>query len=225
MDYPKLIKDNYTLCPTCSLSKATIVKGKVSDTVYTSPLQLIQIDLCGPFRYENFTSTKYFMTVRDAYSRYYVVIHLETKGEAADKLINWIRVTENYFSSRGGFKVGAVRSDNGGEFMSTHLHDYFASKGIEHQLTVPYQSFQNGAVERAHRSIEQRARALLLGGKVPPSLWSEAVSCAVYLINRTPTSAGFIPFCKWFNVNEKDINIDNLRIFGLYHLPLPVTGW
>lgn len=56
------------------------------------------------------------MTIRDAFSRYYVVIHSSSKKEATDRLIGWITKTENYFSTRGGHKVGAIRIDNGGEF-------------------------------------------------------------------------------------------------------------
>ena len=68
-------------------------------------------------------------------------------------------------------------------------------------MTIPYTSFQNGAVERAHRTIAERTRCLPLEGRVPPSLWTEAVSCAVYLINILPVPGrhGDIPYCLWLN--------------------------
>ena len=154
---PKLNMSSYTLCPTCTLSKATLRKGNVSSHEYTAPLQLIQVDLCGPFNYNS--NNKYFLTIRDAYSRYYEIIHLSSKGDAAQKIIDWITLKENFFSSRGGYKVGAIRSDNGKEFMSNQFHGYLNTKGIEHQLTIPYQSFQNGVVERAHRSIEEKNKS------------------------------------------------------------------
>ena len=93
---PKIKPETITLCPTCTLSKGTIQKGPMSSTNYTSPLQLIQVDLCGSFRYKNFTSDKFFMTIRDAYSRYYTVIHLKSKADAARELVEWITLTENY---------------------------------------------------------------------------------------------------------------------------------
>ena len=213
---PALRPEKHTLCPTCSLAKATSRKGKTSQTVYSHPLQLLQVDLCGNFRYKNFTSSHYFLTIRDAYSRYYTVIHLKNKSDAPDKFIEWVKITENHFASRGGYKVGAVRTDNGGEFVNDTLHEFFKERGIEHQLTVPYTSFQNGAVERAHRSIENKTRCLLIGGRVPPSLWTEAVTCAVYLINRLPVPSrkGSIPYCLWNNVSPTDITLKHLRIFG-----------
>ena len=165
---------------------------------------------------KNFTSSHYFLTIRDAYSRYYTVIHLKNKSDASDKFIEWVKITENHFASRGGYKVGAVRTDNGGEFVNDTLHEFFKERGIEHQLTVPYTSFQNGAVERAHRSIENKTRCLLIGGRVPPSLWTEAVTCAVYLINRLPVPSrkGSIPYCLWNNVSPTEITLKHLRIFG-----------
>ncbi|EDV09647.1 conserved hypothetical protein [Saccharomyces cerevisiae RM11-1a] len=79
---PKLKTTEYTICPTCSLAKGTIKKGKVSLKKYTQPLQMVQADLCGGFRYQEFQSNKYFLTIRDAYSRYYSVIHLKSKADA-----------------------------------------------------------------------------------------------------------------------------------------------
>ena len=215
------------MCPTCSLVKATSRKGKTSRTVYSQPLQLLQVDLCGNFRYKNFTSSRYVLTIQDAYSRYYTVIHLKNKSDAPDKFIEWVKITENHFASRGGYKVGAVRTDNGGEFVNDTLHEFFKERGIEHQLTVPYTSFQNGAVERAHRSIENKTRCLLIGGRVPPSLWTKAVSRAVYLINRLPIRKRNISYCLWNNVSPTEITLKHLRIFGYAAnttIPMPLRN-
>ena len=212
----RLKTDDYTICPTCALSKATTRRGKLSKHVYTSPFQLLQVDLCGNFRYRNFVGKQYFLAIRDAYSRYYTVIHLNKKSDAAEEFIKWVIKTESFFASRGGYKVADVRTDNGGEFVNSTLHEFFRRKGIEHQMTIPYTSFQNGAVERAHRTIEERTRCLLIGGRVPPSLWTEAVSCAVYLINRLPVPGrhGDIPYCLWFNIPVSEFSLDHLRVFG-----------
>ena len=215
-ELPKPPSQDFGVCPTCALSKNVQRKGKMSTTVYTTPLQMIQVDLCGGFRYREYIDAKYFLTIRDAYSGYYFAVPLKNKSDTAQTLINWIIRQENYFSTRGNYKVCTVRSDNGGEFNSQILHDFFTSKGIEHQLTVPYNSFQNGAVERAHRTIINKVRCLLISGGVPPFLWSEALLCAVYLINRTPHMGknGSIPFTRWFGTNVKKLDVTNLRVFG-----------
>ena len=50
--------------------------------------------------------------------------------------------------------------------------------------------------------IEEKTRCLLVGGKVPSSTWTEAVSTAVYLLNRLLVSnkQHSIPYCLWNNV-------------------------
>ena len=200
-------------------------KGSLSTTVYEHVLELIQVDLCGNFRYHGYEDNKYFMTIRDAASRYYSVIHLRNKSDAVGKLIDWIVKMEKQFTHRG-LKVLKIRTDNGGEFVNGTLHDFCRSRGIEHQLTVPHNSFQNGAVERAHRSILDKARTLLVSGGVPPSLWTEAVSCAVYLLNRLPipNRRNIIPYCKWNDSDPTTLGLTHLRTFGcLAYTTLPPT--
>ena len=216
LGYNTIKQPNTTFCPTCCLSKAVTRKGVPSLKTYTHPLELIQVDICGGFRYDSYNNKKYFLTIRDAATRYYSVCFLEKKSEAADKLIEWIQEAETHFLNKGNFKVKNVRTDNGGEFTVQKLHDYFKSRGIVHQLTVPYNSFQNGAVERAHRSIEEKTRCLLIGGRVPPSLWTEAVSTAVYLLNRLPLPShnNMIPLCRWKMIKPSDLSLNHLRTFG-----------
>ena len=53
--------------------------------------------------------------------------------------------------------------------MNSTLHEFFFMKGIEYQMTIPYTSFQNGAVERAHHTSEKKRPdvCLLEGGFHP----------------------------------------------------------
>ncbi|GJP43914.1 hypothetical protein CLOM_g3316 [Closterium sp. NIES-68] len=48
-----------------------------------------------------------------------------------------------------GHKVKVIRSDNGGEFIGADFEGELKRKGIQHQLTVPYNPQQNGVAERA----------------------------------------------------------------------------
>ena len=43
-----------------------------------------------------------------------------------------------------GRKVKAIRTDSGGEYMSTKFEDYLKSEGIRHERTVPKTPEQNG---------------------------------------------------------------------------------
>ena len=73
-------KPKYSVCGkaysnmmVCFISKGVIRKETILETKYRLPVQRIQVDLCGSFRYNNFKSDKYFLTIRDAYYRYYGV--------------------------------------------------------------------------------------------------------------------------------------------------------
>lgn len=97
-----------------------------------------------------------------------------------------MHIKNNYFSTRGGYKVGIIHSDNGSEFNSQILHEFFESTGTKYQLTVL------------------------------PFLWSKALQCAAYLINWTPkmSKKGTILYHKWFGTNSKPLTLDHLKIFG-----------
>src|SRR5713226_6106841 len=73
--------------------------------------------------------------------------------------------------------------------------------GIDHQLTAPYTSAQNGHVEHLHRTLLGRARSMQLACNVPAHLWDEFCATAAYLTNLTMSSSanGTTPHKKWFS--------------------------
>jgi transposase InsO family protein len=81
----------------------------------------------------------------------------------------------------------ALRTDRGGEFNSRMFTTFCTEQGIKHFTTTPYTPQQNGVVERRNQSVVEMARCLLKGRNVPPRFWGEAVTTAVYLLNRSPT--------------------------------------
>lgn len=62
-ELPKPPSQDFSVCPTCALGKNVQNKEKISNTVYTTPLQMIQIDLCGGFRYREYVNSKYFFAI------------------------------------------------------------------------------------------------------------------------------------------------------------------
>ena len=86
-----------------------------------------------------------------------------------------------------GLMIKAMRSDHGGEFTSKKFQIYCEGHGIRRPLTVPRSPQQNGVVERKSRTILEMVKSMLKSKRLPKKLWAEAVGCAVYLSNRSPT--------------------------------------
>ena len=58
-------------------------------------------------------------------------------------------------------KTKVLRSDNGGEYTSNELYDFYAKEGIKRELIVPYNLQQNGAAKRKNKAIVGIVRAML----------------------------------------------------------------
>ncbi|GJP55110.1 hypothetical protein CLOM_g14097 [Closterium sp. NIES-68] len=74
-----------------------------------------------------------------------------------------------------GHKVKVIRSDNGGEFIGADFEGELKRKGIQHQLTVPYNPQQNGVSERFNRTLQEGARTLLGRAGLPDPFWVSAL--------------------------------------------------
>eukprot|EP00253_Pinus_taeda_P003530 PITA_03530 len=71
-------------------------------------------------------------------------------------------------------KVKALRSDNGGEFISGEFKDLCSTKGIRRELIAPHNPQQNGVTEWKNIMIVGAARAMLHDQGLPLHLWAEA---------------------------------------------------
>ena len=80
-----------------------------------------------------------------------------------------------------GKKIKALRSDNGGEYVSQQFKDLCAAEGIKRELTTPHNPQQNGVAERKNISIMGATRAMLHDQILPLNLWVEACNTTVYL--------------------------------------------
>ena len=85
--------------------------------------------------------------------------------------------------------------------------------GVAHQRTAPYTSAQNGRAERLHRTILDKARAMLISCNAPRNLWDEFCTTSAYLTNLTPSSSlqGRTPFELWYG---RKPSLSHLREIG-----------
>jgi hypothetical protein len=83
-----------------------------------------------------------------------------------------------------GKKIKPIRSDNGGEYISNELKDFFLTSGGIHELTPPYSPESHGIAERFNQTINTLAHSMTIAACDFPCLWAEAINMAAYLKNR-----------------------------------------
>jgi hypothetical protein len=114
---------------------------------------------------------------------------------------------------KSGNKLGALRTNIVGEFNALQFKEYCAEIGIRRELTAPCTPQQNGVVERRNQIVMDMAKCMLEEKKLPDMFWGEAVSCAVYILNRTDTNGadGKTPSELW---TRSIPAVQHLRTFG-----------
>ncbi|GJV87874.1 retrovirus-related pol polyprotein from transposon TNT 1-94 [Tanacetum coccineum] len=117
------------------------------------------------------------------------------------------------FENEKGLKIKYIRSDRGGEFLSTEFNKFCKDNGIRRSLMALYSPQQYGVVERKNRTILNMVRSMLKSKKMPKDFWAEAVDCAVYLLNRCPSTSldNKTPQEAW---NGLKPTISHLQVFG-----------
>lgn len=204
-------------CATCVKGKHHRLPFKHKGERATEILQLVHSDLCGPMEEKSIGGSKYFLTFIDDYSRKVFIYFLTTKDEVEETFKAYKQLVEN----QTGKRIQKLRTDNGGEYMSRTFDMFLKESGIRHQTTTPYTPEQNGLAERMNRTIVEKARCMLFDAKLGKEFWAEAVSTAVYLLNRSPLKSliNTTPEEVWAN---KKPNLINLKVFGcraLMHVP------
>ncbi|XP_076918357.1 uncharacterized protein LOC143578759 [Bidens hawaiensis] len=109
--------------------------------------------------------------------------------------------------------IKVLRSDRGGEFCSHEFNSLCSEAGIKRELTAPYTPQHNGVVERKNRTIMGLARSMLFKKQLPKCFWAEAVSTAVYTMNRSPTKALVkqTPLHAWSGIKP---TVGHMKAFG-----------
>ncbi|KAE9000882.1 hypothetical protein PF011_g13989 [Phytophthora fragariae] len=199
-----------TLCGGCTKGKQTVEAfPKRSKTKTSRVLELIHRDVMGPMKSTSKGGAKYILTFVGDFLRYVVAYFLKKKSEVASKL----KVFMRFYEKQWGERLMCLRSDNGTEFVNKDVARICTLNGIMHQRTVPYSPQQNRVAERMNRTIMEKARSMLHYKSVPTVWWAEAVSTAVYVINRSTNTqyTSLAPYELCFKVKP---TLEHLRVFG-----------
>ncbi|KAI3516445.1 hypothetical protein L1887_15360 [Cichorium endivia] len=182
LDFIKNVPKDF-ICDSCIKAKFTRLPFQLSTTKTNSCFDLIHCDIWGKYRTPSFTRANYFLTIVDDYSRAVWVFLLKHKHEASACLVSFHKMIQVQFEK----KIKRMRCDNGGEFTSNEMQDFYTKEGIVLETTCPHTPQQNGVVERKHRHLLETARALRFEANLPIRFWGECVLAATHLINRLPS--------------------------------------
>lgn len=201
--------DNPTpVCEPCAMGKTTRLPFKESTTIYTKPLELVSMDLCGPMKVPSYGGSKYVATFIDHATGYSIVRTLKTKADVTPI----VKEVLTFMEKQAETTLKAVRTDNGTEYVNAELTAFFKSKGVETQTTMPYTPEQNGTAERLNRTLVNKVLPMLYAADLPTEAWAEAFVTANYLRNIAPASGKPKTPFELFYGRKPDVSI--LRAFG-----------
>ncbi|MBW0490169.1 hypothetical protein O181_029884 [Austropuccinia psidii MF-1] len=199
---------NIGVCHPCSVAKSQHRPVKnASRNLVEKAGDVIVVDLIGPLPV-SLNNMKYVLMIQDVFSRVVVAIPILDKSEAKSKLMHWMIQFSNV--TKNSIKI--LRSDNGAEFKNNVIDQFLLSKGVIHELAMPYEHHQNGQVERTNRTISEMARTMLHASNLPFYLWPWAFRHAAWIYNRTlHADSKKTPFEL---LGNRRPSLEMLRVFG-----------
>ena len=195
------------ICEPCLSGKLNSAPFPPLTSRAANSLDLIHSDVHGPLPVRTPSGMRYWVTFIDDCKRYRVVIPMRSKDETFGAFKTFKAWAENVLKRR----IGTLRDDKGGEYMSKAFEAFCDEHGITRQHTVRNRPQQNGVAERFNRTLQEGITTMLSEADMPPTFWGEALCSLVYVINRTPTAAlpGSTPYEGWFGQKP---DVSNLRI-------------
>lgn len=130
-------------CQSCIIEKRTkdpVPKGKAERSKSSS--NLVHSDIC-TMPVESLGGSEYFVTFIDGCTRFSWTYTMKSKSEILSKSKVWLALVTNQW----GQKLISLRSDCGGEYLSTDFTRFWYHEGRFHDATVFHNAWQNGIAE------------------------------------------------------------------------------
>ncbi|KAF8064476.1 Retrovirus-related Pol polyprotein from transposon TNT 1-94 [Scenedesmus sp. PABB004] len=195
------------ICPTCAMVKSSERPFKPTGPNNFGPGELLHTDV-GDTGVRSAGGSRYHVTLIDDATGFSFFVPLASKSYVT----NFLKETIPLIMTATGNRVKVLRSDNGGEYNSTELHAYLATKGTSHQFTTPYSPASNGKAERLNRTLLESAVAMLKAAGLPKTVWAEAFHTANFLRNVLPADGKSKTPWELFFGTKPDAS--RLRVFG-----------
>eukprot|EP00253_Pinus_taeda_P028365 PITA_28365 len=117
-------------CKGCTLGKSVKATFHEKDSHATTILERIHTDVCGPSSVASTAKHMYYVIFIDDFSRKCWIFFMQKKSKTYSKFCEFKSLVEKEL----GKKVKALRSDNGGEYISDEFKDFCKAEGIRREL-------------------------------------------------------------------------------------------
>jgi hypothetical protein len=202
------IPKNKLNCEICASCKITRRPFPISNNPKARfPLDLIHIDLIETRRESRF-GEKFALSIVDDHSKAKFAYPLLKKSDAITEFKRWMIWAERMTNRR----LKCVRCDNAKELKEGKMKDYLKQIGVEIESTLAYEHEQNGMIERANRTLEDKARCMLSDSGLPYGFWRDAIIAAGFIANRSPIRDEELTPIELLTGIKPDIS--KIRIFG-----------
>jgi transposase InsO family protein len=185
-------------CKGCTLGKYVKSTFHEKENRASMILEKIHTDVCGPFSVASTTKHRYYVIFVDDVSHKCWIFFMQKKDQTFSKFCEFKALVEK----ESGKQLKALRSDNGGEYISNEFKDFCSREGIQRELIAPHNPQKNGVMERKNRTIVGVARAMLHDQGLPLHLQD----CCPHRVLGMSTPE------EYFTGNKP--NVSHFKIFG-----------
>lgn len=192
-------------CSICPSAKQTRFSFPLNSIKSTSCIDIVHMDIWGPYKIPIVDGHKYFLTIVDDYTRTTWIYLLKLKSNACFTIKYFLSYVKTQFDKT----VKVCRTDRT-EFVNDICQNMFKELSINHQKICAYLPQQNGMAERKHRHILEVTRALRLQANNSYQIFGQYVLVAVYIINRLPLSMTCTSPCE--KLYNKKPSLNHFRV-------------
>lgn len=199
-------------CPICPLSKNHRLPFSLTRPRASNFLENVHVDLSGIIRTTGLNREEYFIMFTDDYSSFRTTYGIPDKS--AETVYECFMKYMAYAERQTGQRLKRFTLDGGGEFINLLLSPRLEELGIITRVTAPYTAEQNGVSERGNRTINTKARCMMVQSGSHVKYLYHAVKYAVLLQNRLITTALDLketPYHKWYG---RQPHLKHLKPFG-----------
>lgn len=118
-------------CTIYPVAKQTRCYFTHSEIKTTHALELLHIDLWGPYRYASYTGCTMFLTVVDEFTRATWVFLMKYKSDYVPVIKQFV----TYIEKQLDLKVKCIRSDNAKELSEKDALQFYVANGIKHETS------------------------------------------------------------------------------------------